>query len=815
MKTSSYSNTQYMLLNKSMPLKEENENTVTPMRNTWKSDLKASPGKKRSEPAIVKEKNDYLPDFQRATLATNSFSFKNTVQASAQKQKQNQGGERNNSDDDNNIDLNYQGPESSNTLLSQLDKEIQNMKKEADEYKQAKENEININKNTQKTGKVDFITNYIEQKPKNNNYISVEELQQMKEEQLLAIYENELEFFKKYQRAEANIRRFLEICDDEEMENFWDLNDENFIKFNQEEDGDKSSINNKSKISKISKISQNKSKISQNKSRIKKYVPISEEEEKYLTQYASYKVMKKRIEELKKVYNEEDLLEEGEYSNYYISQGDSNTIKSLSIANNNTKNRRSSLNNLPYGEFSGNKEISDFMSKYGSKTDINITIPKPFYFNKEGHIHHGKTKEELIKLILGQRRAEEELFLAHRFKANYLNPRMFDSELGLGNVIEEEMIKRKYRTDKIKERIIQEMKPFSFVETDERNFKQRANDKAIPQPYPPFKASAVPWTSQVLLYDDKMKKEEQERRDRVEIKKEQNMRMSRLPPRMEMHKKKIQEKENEEKLMGTRAKSLAKKETAFKATPIPDYEREHEKFSNTLNRLKSQAIAKLTQPEPFAFHEPKKKASLRGYLDRENDPSIRNPQQKEPISVIIQRIQQKPKIEPASTKSLNLLMAARRRELEERERTNKEKLIEDQLRSEKQNRLKGRVVNSKSLIDNKEKLQANRSQQKESFLRNLNEQKEQYQQDLIRRLQRVYSKPLMLEQNFGRSEKFTVNKTMQEKLNEILYNNEEDNLEQEEGNEGEGGEENLENTNKEGQVETENNEEYEDKFEDA
>jgi hypothetical protein len=47
---------------------------------------------------------------------------------------------------------------------------------------------------------------------------------------------------------------------------------------------------------------------------------------------------------------------------------------------------------------------------------------------------------------------------------------------------------------------------------------------------------------------------------------------------------------------------------------------------------------------------------LRGYLDKENDPQSKNPQFKNNIVDIIQKIQQKPKIEPASTKSLNLLM---------------------------------------------------------------------------------------------------------------------------------------------------------------
>ena len=47
---------------------------------------------------------------------------------------------------------------------------------------------------------------------------------------------------------------------------------------------------------------------------------------------------------------------------------------------------------------------------------------------------------------------------------------------------------------------------------------------------------------------------------------------------------------------------------------------------------------------------------MREYLDKENDPKSKNPQFKRNIIEIIQKMNQKPKIEPASTKSLNLLM---------------------------------------------------------------------------------------------------------------------------------------------------------------
>lgn len=97
------------------------------------------------------------------------------------------------------------------------------------------------------------------------------------------------------------------------------------------------------------------------------------------------------------------------------------------------------------------------------------------------------------------------------------------------------------------------------------------------------------------------------------------------------------------------------------------------------------------------------------------------------------------------------------------------------MRKEKQDRLKDRVVNSKALVDNSKALENKRKQQQEDFKRNLNEDKIKYQQELARRLQRVYNKPLMFETVTNKVDKFSLNRNMQDKLNEIMYNQDGDN----------------------------------------
>ncbi len=83
--------------------------------------------------------------------------------------------------------------------------------------------------------------------------------------------------------------------------------------------------------------------------------------------------------------------------------------------------------------------------------------------------------------------------------------------------------------------------------------------------------------------------------------------------------------------------------------------------------------------------------------------------------------------------------------MEEKQKKADEKIIEELLRKEKQNKLKERVVNSKHLIDNAKSLDEKKRKHQEDFKNNLEEQKNKYEQELARRLERVYNKPLMFE----------------------------------------------------------------------
>jgi hypothetical protein len=244
------------------------------------------------------------------------------------------------------------------------------------------------------------------------------------------------------------------------------------------------------------------------------------------------------------------------------------------------------------------KDYKNFLKKYKSKKEINFTIPKPFEFLKTDY---DARKLRKMQEILEERKQKEDEIVNHRFKANELKREIFISQFD--NIIEAERANRKYRTERLKEKIIQDMKPFSFYEQDERKHKEKLERRCEAPKFASFKANPVPWTSQVNLYEDILKKMEVMRKARIEQRKIETAKAAKLPPRMEMHEQKKKRETQEMKMMDTI--KTVKRSQSFRAKPIPNFSKAHESFMNNLEKKK--AIAKPTEPVPFNFHEPKVK----------------------------------------------------------------------------------------------------------------------------------------------------------------------------------------------------------------
>ena len=458
-----------------------------------------------------------------------------------------------------------------------------------------------------------------------------------------------------------------------------------------------------------------------------------------------------KLEALKKL--EEENLYDSIKPNKKLSKKKKNIILDLS------KNRKIAIS---YHEY------LTFLRRYHHKDQINFTIPEPFEFLKK---NYQKKKIQKIKEILEDRVKDENYFVYYQFHANELKKGIWGNQMQ--NIIEYEKEQRQQRTEKLKEKIIAEMKPFSFYEKDERKYKEKIKQEPIPPTFPPFRANAIKWLSQVLIYEDMLKQEEEERNIRIKERMEKTAKASKLPPRMDMYEKERKEREEQKKVELKKLEYEENEKRKFKAKKVPEFSKLQEEFEDKLKRMKEERKKerKALKPIPFTFHEPKKKvAELCQYLDQENDPYVKNPKRQgkdEEIKEIIKRMQRKPKIEPKSTHSLDLLMELRRKELEDKENQQKLKELEDNIRAEQQSRLRERVLNSKAIVDHTNQLNERKQKRMEEFREELQRQEESYKAELARRLERVYNRPLLVEQVGNKGEKFSLNRNNLEDLDEL------------------------------------------------
>ena len=412
-------------------------------------------------------------------------------------------------------------------------------------------------------------------------------------------------------------------------------------------------------------------------------------------------------------------------------------------------------------------EYLTFLRRFHRKDQINFTIPEPFEFLKK---NYQKKKIQKIKEILEDRVRDEDYYVYYQFHANELKKGIWGNQMQ--NIIEYEKEQRQQRTEKLKEKIIAEMKPFSFYEKDERKYKEKIKQESIPPTFPPFRANAIKWLSQVLIYEDMLKQEAEEREQRIKERMEKTQKASKLPPRMALYEEERIQKEKQKKIDLQKQYLEEQEKRKFKANKVPEFTKLQTEFEEKLKQMKEERKKqrKALKPIPFTFHEPKKKvAELCQYLDQENDHFAKNPKNsnKNEIEEIIKKMQRKPKIEPKSTHSLDLLMELRRKELEDKENQQKLKELEDNMRAERQERLKERVLSSKAIVDHTNQLEEMKQKRQEEFREELQRQEESYRAELARRLERVYNRPLLVEQVGNKGEKFSLNRNNLEDLDEL------------------------------------------------
>ena len=414
------------------------------------------------------------------------------------------------------------------------------------------------------------------------------------------------------------------------------------------------------------------------------------------------------------------------------------TYQNNSKNNNYSDNKKDAQNN--YNIYS-NTNFN--LLRYNKKSDINFTVPEPFDFLKKNYDEKKMTK---IQEILEERKKNEDGIFNHIFHANPLNRNMFNQAGSLKNITDKEREKREKRIELKKNHIIANMRPFSFYDKDFASFVTRKNQECIPPEFVPFKANPIKWRSQVKMYDGLMEFEN-ERKERNKRRAEELLNKAALPPRMEMHEKQKKLLKEEEKKMEEKRNKEDKERRLFKGKKAPNFERLHEKFIHTLEKKKMAAHP--TIPKPFTFHETKKKADLCNFLDFENNPKSKNPKKNKSIENIRKNMRKKPKMEPATTKSLTLLMETRRKELEMRKKREEDIIREDEQRIKKQKEFNERVWSSAVMAEHKKKweeLEDKKRDAQETFKNQQIEKNKEYQQRLKEMNQKVSNRPLMMEE---------------------------------------------------------------------
>ena len=246
----------------------------------------------------------------------------------------------------------------STNLILVLEKEVEQLKKYSENYKKSK-NANKSNPNLLYNQNTKLIKNEFEKTENNflqdkNNYLSLADIQKMKEENSKKLLEIENEFFllkiKNEKRAlnntlnlpEENINEIIPI---EEINQILKVEEENFIK-NKIEKNDKNFNKEKNKNLIPKPNSSKKIKRFKN-SELEK--PLNRQEEKYVKDYVSFMVNKSECEKIKKREyssydinkNDNSLNNQENYSSYYISLN-TNSPKSLSLKSLSSKKYKNS-----------------------------------------------------------------------------------------------------------------------------------------------------------------------------------------------------------------------------------------------------------------------------------------------------------------------------------------------------------------------------------------------------------------------------------------------------------------------------------------
>ena len=166
-----------------------------------------------------------------------------------------------------------------------------------------------------------------------------------------------------------------------------------------------------------------------------------------------------------------------------------------------------------------------------------MTVPRPFNFDMREKTKKKTIREQKVEEMVAEKRNEEHAAYNFQFRPKPIPPEVLIPRY---KTIQESNEMRRMEVKKNSLAITKEReKPFSFYERDKA---RQALDQEEYLPWdlkkPSFKANPIPRACSVLIFDQMIKKQEQERQERIRKQAELNFSKAKLPERMQMHSEK-------------------------------------------------------------------------------------------------------------------------------------------------------------------------------------------------------------------------------------------------------------------------------------
>ncbi|XP_071498894.1 protein FAM161B-like [Diadema antillarum] len=399
-----------------------------------------------------------------------------------------------------------------------------------------------------------------------------------------------------------------------------------------------------------------------------------------------------------------------------------------------------------------------------------ITIPKPFSMTmRESSIEQKKTTRASMEVEQKRldREKQEEIECQKKFKATPVPAHTF---LPLyDELMSQQAEKSKTNRDKSKQKILETQKPFKLTDT-KKHHRSHSAPLSMKTKTPKFKAKPVPMSVFDPRVDERILEEEEYRKIRIQMRAEEMLRQSTLPPNMQIRGKEYTDGKLRMSKMREREK-LAFLTSDHKFQPqvngeIPDYDELYHRFQAEVQRKKREKEP--TVVEPFNLRTariPSRKAKI--IAEMEDEERMRKEALRGTLSKsasLRRSIDSGDTIPSKTTASTELRKSVTARALMDKAEKEKAELEKQRQQRYKQKRLQRFIASKAQANDTSRSLEATNHEKLRQYKQADKEREEEYERELQEMMARIESRPLL----FERETELNAKKRAERKYEEAL-----------------------------------------------